>query len=173
MLSNEESSAAKTVEDQFLSSLILVGKTMGEMSIDLCKELNKMTPIFNFKTEGLFLLKEMLLSGELVREIDLKDPSFTAALLNNSPKYSRFQQKSFLQDYCILCFQLFSATRVFTKLLKVPIFLLRKLSMRSNIYLEGNALDCNLSGGTSNSTGYVNISPSKLLRVLFYAQKLH
>lgn len=66
MLSNEESSAAKTVEDQFLSSLILVGKTMGEMSIDLCKELNKMTPIFNFKTEGLFLLKEMLLSGELV-----------------------------------------------------------------------------------------------------------
>lgn len=63
---------------------------MEEVSIDLCKELHKMTPIFNFKTLGLFLLKEMLLSGELVCEIDLKDPSFTAALLNNPPKYSRF-----------------------------------------------------------------------------------
>ena len=57
-----------------------------------------------------------------------------------SRKYLRFQWKGLLYEFCFLCFGLSSAPLVLTKLLKAPIFLLRKLSVKIIIYLNGMLL---------------------------------
>ena len=86
--------------------------------------------------EGLFLLKEMLLPGDKMCKIDLKDAYFAIPLSVKSRKYVRFQWKGLLYEFCCLCFGLSPAPLVFTKLLKVPISLLRKLNVRIIIYLD-------------------------------------
>ena len=85
--------------------------------------------------EGWFLLKEML-PGDKMSKIDLKDAYFAILLSVKSRKYVRFQWKGLLYEFCCLCFGLSPAPLVFTKLLKVPISLLRKLSVRIIIYLD-------------------------------------
>ena len=53
-----------------------------------------------------------------------------------SRKYVRFQWKDLLYEFCCLCFRFSPAPLVFTKLLKVPISLLRNLNVRIIIYLD-------------------------------------
>ena len=61
-------------EDQFLSSLFLVKKKDGgNCPVVNLKDLNRNIPYQHFKMEGLLLLKEMLLPGEKMCKIDLKD----------------------------------------------------------------------------------------------------
>ena len=83
--------------------------------------------------EGLFLSTEMLLPGHKMCKIDLKDAYFAIPLSVKSRKYVRFQWKGFLYEFCCLCFGLSPAPLVFTKLLKVPIFLsLEKTQCKNN-----------------------------------------
>ena len=86
--------------------------------------------------EGLLLLKEMLLPGEKMCKIDLKDAYFAILLSVKSRKYVRFQWKGLLYEFCCLCFGLSPAPLVFAKLLTLPNSLLRKLSVRTIIYLD-------------------------------------
>ena len=124
-------------EDQFLSSLFLVKKKDGgNRPVVNLKDLNRNIPYRHFKMEGLFLLKEMLLPGDKMCKIDLKDAYFAIPLSVKSRKYVRFQWKGLLYEFCCLCFGLSPAPLVFTKLLKVPISLLRKLNVRIIIYLD-------------------------------------
>ena len=118
-------------EDKFLSSLFLV-KNRPVVNL---KDLTSNMPYQYFKMKGLFLLKEMLLSGDKLCKTDLKDAYFPIFLSVKSRKYVRFQWKGLLYKFCCLCFRL-SPAPVFTKLLKVPISLLRKLSVRIIIYLD-------------------------------------
>ena len=124
-------------EDQFLSSLFLVKKKDGgNRPVVNVMDLNRNIPYQHFKMEGLFLLKEMLLPGDKMCKIDLKDAYFAIPLSVKSRKYVRFQWKGLLYEFCCLCFGLSPAPLVFTKLLKVPISLLRKLNVRIIIYLD-------------------------------------
>ena len=100
------------------------------------KDLNRNILYQHFKMEGLFLLKEMLLPGDKMCKIDLKDAYFAIPLSVKSRKYVRFQWKGLLYEFCCLCFGLSPAPLVFTKLLKVPISLLRKLNVRIVIYFD-------------------------------------
>ena len=105
-------------EDQFLSLLFLVKKKDGgNHQVVNLKDLNSNIPYQHFKMEELFLLKEIL---QLVK----------------SRKYARFQWKCLIYEFCCLCFGLFPASLVFTKLLKVPVSFLRKLSVRMIVYLD-------------------------------------
>ena len=68
-------------EDQFLSSLFLVKKKDGRIHpVVNPKDLNKNILYQHFKMDGLFPLKEMLLPGDKMCKIDLKDPYFTIPL---------------------------------------------------------------------------------------------
>ena len=69
-------------------------------------------------------------------KLDLKDAYFSVPLDRNSRKFIRFQWKGTLYEFICLCFGLGPAPRVFTKLLKVPISLLRKINIRAMIYLD-------------------------------------
>ena len=124
-------------EDQFLSSLFLVKRKDGgnQPAVNL-KDLNSNIPYQHFKMEEMFLLKEMFLPGDKMCKIDLKDAYFVIPLPVKSRKYVRFQWKALLYEFCCLCFGISPAPLDFTKLLKVPIPLSRKLKARITVYLD-------------------------------------
>ena len=75
-------------------------------------------------------------------KIDLKDTYFAVALAKGSQKYVRFQWKGSLYKFLWLCFSLSSAPRVYTKLMKVPISLLRQFCIKIIIrHLIGASTD--------------------------------
>ena len=63
-------------------------------------------------------------------KLNLKDAYFSVPLDRNSRKFARFQWKGTLYEFMCLCFGLGPAPRVFTKLLKIAISLLRKINIR-------------------------------------------
>ena len=69
-------------------------------------------------------------------KLGLKDAYFIVPLDWNLRKFVRFQWKGTLYVFMCLCFGLGPAPRVFTKLLKIPISLLRKINIRVMIYLD-------------------------------------
>ena len=77
----------------------------------------------------------MLLPVDKMCNIDVKDAYSITALSVELKNYVRFQWKDLRYEFCFLCFGFSPAPLVFTKLSKVPISLLRKLSVRILIYL--------------------------------------
>ena len=85
--------------------------------------------------EGMHILKEFFLPRDLMCEIDLKSAYFKVSLHPKSRKYVRFLCSGSMYKFLCLCFGLGLAPLVFTKLIKIPISLLRKLSVRIVVYL--------------------------------------
>ena len=103
------------ISDQFLSSLFLgKKKDEGNRPVVNLKDLSRNIPYQHFKKEGLFLLKEVLLQGDKISKIDLKDAYFAILLSVKSRKYVRFQWKDLLYEFCCLCFGLSPAPLAFT-----------------------------------------------------------
>ena len=86
--------------------------------------------------EGLHCLKFLLEQGNLLCKIDLKEVYFSVPLNKNSQKFVRFQWSGNLYQFLCLCFGLGPAPGILTKLLKVPIVLLRRVNIRIIIYLD-------------------------------------
>jgi len=129
-------------QSQFLSSLFLVEKKEAgcfRPVINL-KSLNQYIPYEHFKMESLSLLKDILQPGDIMCKVDSKDAYFAVPLSKNSSKHVRFlwREKLYIQalQFICLCFGLGPAPIVFTKLLKVPITLLRRLNIRLIIFLD-------------------------------------
>ena len=136
-------------ENQFLSSKFLVPKKGGgNRPVINLKELNHHIPYSHFKMESLSLLKELLKKGDFMCKVDLKDAYFAVPLHQNSRKFIRFQWREKMYQFLVLCFGLSPAPRIFSKLLKIPIALLRRLNVRLIIYLD----DCLLLGATVQET---------------------
>ena len=100
------------------------------------KRLNCYIPYQHFKMEGLNLIKDLLREGDYMVKLDLKDAYFSAPLENESKKYVRFQWKGETYQLLCLCFGLGPAPRFFTKLIKIPIAIMRKLNVRLIVYLD-------------------------------------
>ena len=86
--------------------------------------------------EGLNLLQSMLQKGDYLCKLDLKCTYFCVPLKKESRKYVRFQWKGTLYEFLCLCFGPGPDPLKFTKILKVPISLLRRLQIRVIIYLD-------------------------------------
>ena len=69
-------------------------------------------------------------------KIDLKDAYFSIPVHKDSRKAVRFLWAGNLHEFLYLCFGLGAALRIFTKLLKIPISVLRRLMIRVIIYLD-------------------------------------
>ena len=93
------------------------------------KKWNKHIPYINFKMKGLFLLKEILLKGDYLCKIDLKDKFLTVPLNLKSQTFVSFRWKDLIYQFLCLCFGLGLAPRMFTKLLKILISLMRNLNV--------------------------------------------
>ena len=86
--------------------------------------------------ESLKDVKNILNKGVYMMKIDLKDAYYSIPLHESSRKYVRFQWERNLYECCCLMFGLGPAPRIFSKLLKIPIALLRKLKIRIIIFID-------------------------------------
>ena len=119
---------------EFLSSLFLISKkgNANRPVINL-KDLNRFIHYKHFKMEDLHCLKNVLQKGDYICKIDLKDAYFSVPLHKYSRKLIRFLREGNLYEFLCLCFGLGPAPRIFTKLLKVPISVLRRHNKGHNL----------------------------------------
>ena len=82
------------------------------------------------------MLQSMLKEKDFMCKLDLKNIYFCVPLKKESRKYVRFQWEGTLYEFLCLCFGLGPAPLIFTKILKIPISLLRRLQIRVIIYLD-------------------------------------
>ena len=125
------------ISGQFLSNILLVKKKDGgdRPCINL-KALNKLIPYKHFKMEGLHCLKHLPEKNTFFCKIDLKDAYFSVPLCMSSRNFVRFFCSRNLYEFLCLYFGLGPAPRIFSKLLKVPIALLKPLTIRLVTYLD-------------------------------------
>ena len=123
--------------NQFLSNIFLRPKKDGTFRpvINL-KELNSFIPYEKFKMETLKDVKNILKENDFMVKIDLKDAYFSVPINKESRKYVRFEWKGNLYEFQCLMFGLGQAPTIFSKLLKVPMSLLRRISVTLIIYID-------------------------------------
>ena len=125
------------VQGQALSGIFLREKKDGSSRPILnLKGLNDHIPYIHIKMETLKNVKDMLKEGDWMAKIDLKDAYFTLPLHPNPRKYVRFRWGKDIYQFLCLCFGLGPAPRLFTKLMKVPMTILRRLNICLIVYLD-------------------------------------
>ena len=113
--------------DKYLSSILLVEKKdSSQRPVINLKSLNQHIAYEHFRMEEFYLLGE--LQGKL------KDAYFVAPLHEESQSFVCFEWKDKLCQFACLCFSLAPAPLVFTKLMKIPIAVIRRLN--------GNIITC-------------------------------
>ena len=121
----------------FVSSIFLVPKKGGgQRPVVNLRPLNQFIPYEHFKMEGIHMLRDLLRKGDFMVKIDLKDAYFTVPVWKNHQKFLRFVWKETMYEFACLPFGLASAPRVFTKLIKPVVALLRQLGIRLIVYLD-------------------------------------
>ena len=119
---------AETAQDDFLGNLFLVGKNDGgNRLVTNLKKLYTFIPYEYFEKKCLHGLNFLLEKNDFLFKIDLKDSHFAIPLSKLSSKYVRFKLSGNLYEF--LCRCLGSAPKVFTKLLKILIALLRRIDI--------------------------------------------
>jgi len=86
--------------------------------------------------EGIHMLRDLLRKGGFMVKIDLKDAYFTVPVWKNHQTFLRFVWKETMYEFACLPLGLASAPRVFTKLMKPVVGLLRQLGIRLVVYLD-------------------------------------
>ena len=100
------------------------------------KHLNRQIEFIHFKMESLKQVPNLLRKGDLMVKIDLKDAYWNVPIGKKSQELLCFDWGEKRYKFLVLPFGLGPAPRMFTKLMKVPIFLLRRLGIRIIIYLD-------------------------------------
>ena len=125
------------VTEGFISSLFVVPKKDGgNRPVVNLKPLNQYITYEHFKMEGIHMLRDLLKLGDWLVKIDLKDAYLTVPIWINHQKYLRFLWKDSMLKFACLPFGLASAPRVFMKLMKPVVALLRQQGIRLIIYLD-------------------------------------
>ena len=121
-------------QGQFLGNLFLVKKRVEGTTSDKFKNFIRFITSEHFRMEGLYCLKFLLEQDDLLCKINLKEAYFSVPLNKNVQKFVRFQWSSNLHESLCLCFGLGPAPRIFAKLVKVPITLLRRVIIRESLF---------------------------------------
>jgi len=123
---------------QFVSQIFTIPKkdSAQERPVINLKALNAFIQYEHFQMEGLKLLPDLLQQHDWMVKLDLKDAYFVVPMAAEHRKFLRFRWSGRLFEFQCLPFGLSSAPRVFTKLMKVPIAILRSQGIRLVIYLD-------------------------------------
>ena len=136
MLDNKSMIKVEPTQNQFISQIFLrKGETKNRPIINF-RELNKFIPYQKFKMETLSDLKELIQKDDYMIKIDLKNAYLAVPLSERHSKYVRFQWQGNLYQCLTLFFGMAQAPRCFTKLMKVPISILRRIKIRLMIYID-------------------------------------
>lgn len=124
-------------DDGFISGIFLIPKRSGGYRpIINLKGLNTFLAAHKFKMEGISTVRHTIREGDWLAKLDLKDAYLTVPIFAHHRKFLRFKWGSDIFEFVSLPFGLSSAPWAFTKLLRVVIAHLRKLSLRLVIYLD-------------------------------------
>jgi len=124
-------------QDSFISQLFLVEKKGGGFRpVVNLKGLNQFIKAEHFKMEGLHLLPSLIQQGDWMVKLDLKDAYLQVAIHPHYHHFLQFQWQGSTYQFKCLPFGLSVAPRVFTKLLKPVVGLLRQAGTRLIIYLD-------------------------------------
>ena len=116
---------------------VLVPKRDGKSrSVINLKDLNTFLQYNHFKMEGIHLLRDLLQPHDWLGKIDLKDAYFLIPIWKNHRKYLQVLWKDTLLEFARLPFGLAVAPRLFTKVMKPVVALLRRAGIRLIIYLD-------------------------------------
>ena len=110
----------------FTSSLFVVPKKDGgNRPVVNLKLLNQFLVYKHFKMEGIHMLRDLLREGDYLVKIDLKDAYLTVPIWKGHQKSLRFLWKDTMLEFACLPFGLATTPRVFTKLMKPVVAMLR------------------------------------------------
>ena len=125
------------VAAQFLSHVFTVPKKDGSQRLVVnLRPLNHFVQKHHFKMEGAGMLRDLLQRNDWLVSIDLKDAYHSIQIAEKDRKFLRFLWKEQTYEFRCLPFGLSSAPRVFTKLLKPVMALLRRQGIRTIIFLD-------------------------------------
>ena len=125
------------VAGQFLSHVFTVPKKDGSQRLVVnLRPLNHFVQKHHFKMEGAGMLRDLLQRNDWLVSIDLKDVYLSIQIAEKDRKFLRFLWKEQTYEFRCLPFGLSSAPRVFTKLLKPVMALLRRQGIRTIIFLD-------------------------------------
>ena len=131
------------MKGESISNIFLVEKKdVGKRPVINLKHLNQFVTFQHFKLEGFHCLWNMLKEEDYMCKLDLKDAYFSVPLNPASRKFFRFLWSGKLYEFICLRFGLGSAPRTFTKLLKIPVLVLRRWSILITVYLDDMLLTC-------------------------------
>ena len=123
--------------NNFISQIFLVEKKGGGYCpVVNLKELNRFVKAEHFKMEGLHLLPSLMLQGDWMAKLDLKDAYLQVPIHPDHYQFLQFQWEGKTYQFKCLPFGLSAAPRVFTKLQKPVVGLLRQIGVRMIIYLD-------------------------------------
>ena len=112
----------------------------GQRPVFNLRQLNQFIKYEHFKMEGIHMLRDLLKTNDFMAKIDLKDAYFTVLIWKGHQTFLRFLWKGTQWEFACLPFGIASAPRVFTKILKPVIGLLRRQGIHLIIYLDDFSL---------------------------------
>ena len=129
-----------------------------------CSELKILKPVHSisaFQNVRLFRLRELLQEGDYMCKLDMKNP-----LHQSSRNYVRFSWSGNLYEFLCLCFSLGPAPRIFTKLLKIPVSVLRRINIWIVMIFGRYAYNGSNNGSNSHVQRHCNLPPATFRFVL-------
>lgn len=144
-------------ESVWSSTLFLVPKKDGgQRPVINLSPLNKFIRHRHFKMESLQLLPEVLLPGDFMAKVDLKDAYFTFDIHPDHHKFLTFDWRGKRYAFKALPFGLSSAPRIFSKMLRPVVEYLRKKGVRLLIYLDDILIFASSKSELTNRVNLVN-----------------
>ena len=121
----------------FFSNMFMVPKKDGgQRPVINLKQLNKFVKSEHFKMEGLHTVKVLIQQNDWMAKVDLKDAFFMVPIAQQHQHLLLFKTEMGTFHFKCLPFGLCTAPRVFTKVLKPAIELLRSVGIRLVIYMD-------------------------------------
>ena len=121
----------------YSSNIFLVAKKSGgKRPVLNLRPLNNFVPNETFKMEGIHLLKDFLKHNYFMTELDMRDAYYSIPVDKQSRHYLQYILEGKLYQSKVLVFDLSTAPRIFTKVMKPVVAFIRAKGILIIIYLD-------------------------------------